>query len=85
MAYLGEDIKKLGFGLMRLPQKDGAIDIDETKKMVDMFLEAGFTRTLSGKRWLSVTRVTSFSWQPKTPRGLTAKRAKKQSASLKPA
>ena len=26
MAYLGEDIKKLGFGLMRLPQKDGAID-----------------------------------------------------------
>ena len=43
MAYLGEDIKKLGFGLMRLPQKDGAIDIDETKQMVDMFLEAGFT------------------------------------------
>ena len=43
MAYLGEDIKKLGFGLMRLPQKDGAIDIDETRQMVDMFLEAGFT------------------------------------------
>ncbi len=43
MAYLGEDIKKLGFGLMRLPQKDGAIDIEQTKQMVDMFLEAGFT------------------------------------------
>ena len=43
MAYLGENIKKLGFGLMRLPQKDGAIDIDETKQMVDMFLKAGFT------------------------------------------
>ena len=40
---LGEDIKKLGFGLMRLPQKDGAIDIEQTKQMVDMFLEAGFT------------------------------------------
>lgn len=43
MAYLGEDIKKLGFGLMRLPQKDGSIDIEHTKKMVDMFMEAGFT------------------------------------------
>ena len=36
-------MKKLGFGLMSLPQKDGQIDIEETKQMVDMFLEAGFT------------------------------------------
>ena len=43
MAYLGEDIQKLGFGLMRLPQKDGAIDIEQTKRMVDLFLGAGFT------------------------------------------
>ncbi len=43
MAYLGEKIKKLGFGLMRLPQKDGAIDLEETKAMVDKFMEAGFT------------------------------------------
>ncbi len=43
MSYLGEEIKKLGFGLMRLPQKDGVIDVEETKKMVDLFLEAGFT------------------------------------------
>ena len=43
MGYLGEEIKKLGFGLMRLPQKDGKIDIEETKIMVDKFLEAGFT------------------------------------------
>ena len=35
--------KKLGFGLMRLPQKDGKIDIEETKEMVDKFLDAGFT------------------------------------------
>lgn len=40
MAYLGEDIKKLGFGLMRLPQKDGSIDIAETSEMVDLFLDA---------------------------------------------
>lgn len=43
MAYLGEDITKLGFGLMRLPKTGEAIDIEQTKKMVDMFLEAGFT------------------------------------------
>lgn len=43
MAELGEDIKKLGFGLMRLPQKDGKIDIEQTKVMVDKFMEAGFT------------------------------------------
>lgn len=42
MSYLGEEIKKLGFGLMRLPQKDGVIDIEQTKEMVDMFLNAGF-------------------------------------------
>lgn len=39
--------KKLGFGLMRLPLLDsndpGAIDLEETKKMVDVFLERGFT------------------------------------------
>lgn len=43
MDYLGKDIKKLGFGLMRLPQKDGGIDIEQTNVMVDHFLEAGFT------------------------------------------
>lgn len=43
MGYLGEEIKKLGFGLMRLPQKDGAIDIEQTKKMVDLFMAEGFT------------------------------------------
>ncbi len=43
MGYLGEEIKKLGFGLMRLPQKDGAIDLEQVKEMVDLFLEAGFT------------------------------------------
>ena len=43
MGYLGEEIGKLGFGLMRLPEKDEKIDIEETKKMVDMFMDAGFT------------------------------------------
>ena len=42
-AYLGDNIKKLGFGLMRLPRRDGLIDLEHTKLMVDMFMEAGFT------------------------------------------
>ena len=41
--YLGENIRKLGFGLMRLPQKDGVIDLEQVKIMVDKFLAAGFT------------------------------------------
>lgn len=41
--YLGQDIGKLGFGLMRLPQKDKKIDIEQTKIMVDKFMDAGFT------------------------------------------
>lgn len=44
MAYLGEEIKKLGFGLMRLRKlDDDTIDVEQTKKMVDLFLDAGFT------------------------------------------
>ena len=43
MAYLGEDIPKLGFGLMRLPMKGAEVDIDQTKEMVDLFMESGFT------------------------------------------
>lgn len=35
MAYLGEEIKKLGFGLMRLPMKGDVIDPEQTKAMVD--------------------------------------------------
>lgn len=43
MSFFEKDIKKLGFGLMRLPQTDGAIDLEQTKQMVDLFMEAGFT------------------------------------------
>ena len=43
MSYLGENIGKLGFGLMRLPQNENGIDIEQTKEMVDLFLKAGFT------------------------------------------
>lgn len=38
------DFAQLGFGLMRLPQlEEGGNDIEETKKLVDAFMDAGFT------------------------------------------
>lgn len=42
--YFGEATPKLGFGLMRLPKtKDGKIDLEQTKQMVDRFMEAELT------------------------------------------
>lgn len=42
-----KNTKKLGFGLMRLPllnkNNDADIDMEQTKKMVDTFIENGFT------------------------------------------
>ena len=38
-----KEIRKLGFGLMRLPKKDNVIDIEQVKEMTDRFMEAGFT------------------------------------------
>ena len=44
MGYLGEEIGKLGFGLMRLPRlEDGSANLELICQMVDRFLEAGFT------------------------------------------
>ena len=46
MGFTGNE-KKLGFGLMRLPLNDpnkaGDIDIEQVKRMVDLFMERGFT------------------------------------------
>ncbi|MBO7690130.1 MAG: aldo/keto reductase, partial [Clostridia bacterium] len=42
--YLGKDIFKLGFGLMRLPKnEDESIDVPQTSAMVDEFISAGGT------------------------------------------
>ena len=41
--YFGKETPKLGFGLMRLPKKGLSIDVEQVKKMTDLFLEAGFT------------------------------------------
>lgn len=40
-------MKKLGFGLMRMPltdpNNDAAVDIEQVKRMVDLFMQKGFT------------------------------------------
>ncbi|MDR1060212.1 MAG: aldo/keto reductase, partial [Clostridiales bacterium] len=43
MDYLGKEIGKLGFGLMRLPMAGDEVDMEQTIKMVDLFMEKGFT------------------------------------------
>jgi len=45
MEWFGENISKLGFGLMRLPRlEDGqTIDVEQVKVMVDKFMDAGGT------------------------------------------
>ena len=40
--YLGENLPKLVFGLMKLPMDEGKIDVARTQEMVDRFLEEGF-------------------------------------------
>jgi predicted aldo/keto reductase-like oxidoreductase len=42
MSYLGEDIPKLGFGLMRLPMLGDEVDLEQMIPMTDLFLEKGF-------------------------------------------
>ena len=41
--YLGESIKKLGFGYMRLPRRDGVFDVTAVNEMVDEFMSHGFS------------------------------------------
>ena len=42
-GYLGDNIPKLGFGLMRLPMIGEEIDMEQTISMVDTFMAKGFT------------------------------------------
>ena len=89
---LGEQIKKLGFGLMRLPKfDDGTFDIEQIKQMVDEFLAAGFTYFDTawayagsedmrfGRHWSSVIRARNSNWRRRMRRGSIARRAKMQS------
>ena len=37
-----DEMPKIGFGLMRLPEKGGSIDIEQVSKMADIYMAAGF-------------------------------------------
>lgn len=41
--YIGANIPKLGFGLMRLPMIGSEIDKELLKSMIDLYVESGFT------------------------------------------
>lgn len=41
--YLGKNIPKLGFGLMRPPMLGAEVDIEQLKRMVDLFMQKGYT------------------------------------------
>ena len=82
--FLGKEIPKLGFGLMRLPMIGEEIDIEQTKKMVDRFMEQGFTyfdtayvytggnqKLRPGKQSLSAIRGNPSSSRPKCLSGLS--------------
>ena len=38
-----KNMPKLGFGLMRLPEREGVIDLDQVCRMADAYLDAGLT------------------------------------------
>ena len=40
--YFGNVKRNFGLGCMRLPMVNGEVDYEETRKMVDLFLESGF-------------------------------------------
>jgi len=40
--YFDEITENFGFGTMRLPVKDGHVDLDQFRDMVDVFMKAGF-------------------------------------------
>ena len=95
MGYLGEEIRKLGFGLMRLPKKGDAIDVEQVKEMVDLFMEAGFTYfdtawdyagSEDAIRQALVERYPRerFQLAKKMPHGLTAKPGSMPQHSSKP-
>lgn len=43
MSEIFENVKKnFGFGCMRFPMANGEVDLEETQKMIDTFLENGF-------------------------------------------
>lgn len=91
--YFGKDTPKLGFGLMRLPKKGVHIDVEQTKRMVDRFLDGGFTYFDTAFVYLGSEAAAKKALVDRHPRGsytlasklnamvaVTEKAAKKQFA-----
>ena len=63
-----ERIKKnFGFGFMRLPMQDGEVDIAETNRMVDAFLDAGFNYFDTAHGYLQGKSETALQDLPDEP------------------
>ena len=41
MSIMLDQMPKLGFGMMRLPERDGAVDHERVCRMVDQYMQAG--------------------------------------------
>ena len=50
---------KLGFGMMRLPEKDGELDLEQICKMVDAYLASGMNYFDTEHREKSAGRASS--------------------------
>ena len=49
---------KLGFGMMRLPEKDGELDLEQICKMVDAYLASGMNYFDTAYMSVSYTHLT---------------------------
>ncbi|MDR3209826.1 MAG: aldo/keto reductase, partial [Oscillospiraceae bacterium] len=68
-AYLGEHIKKLGFGYMRLPLRDGRFDIGAVNEMVDAFMAGGYSYFDSAYIYEGSEEAINASLVRRYPRG----------------
>lgn len=58
----------LGFGLMRLPQNENGIDIEATKKLIDMFMASGFTYFDTARAYAGSEDATRVALVERYPR-----------------
>lgn len=58
--FFGEIKKNFGFGCMRLPMIDNAVDEEQTNNMVDMFIENGFNYFDTAHGYLSGMNETAL-------------------------
>ena len=60
MSDLEKSIKKLGFGLMRLPRIENAIDLEQTKQMEHAL---NYTAVIGWKKWSDLKRELAQNFE----------------------